>query len=110
MNSLPNKKEMQRLIVSEIESMELKLRTFANSILVDIQETKLIWEYGNNEKYPAWTIGDLRERDVIVMYCPNGHGAYGNPWGINFSTSHHFGQGNCWYNFLEELLLDGWLD
>lgn len=110
MTAPTNTEEIQKLINSELETMEPKLRNFAHSILTNIEPSELLWEYGNNEKYPGWAIGDLKERDVIVMYCSFGHGSKGRTWGINFSHSKHFGQDNCWYSSLKELLLDGWFE
>jgi len=66
----------------------------------------LHWEYGSNEPYTAWRFADLGERGIWAAYCPFGHGALGNPWGLVFIDSEHFGQDFSWYPSLHELFAE----
>ena len=67
-----------------------------------VQQT-LRWEYGDNEPFSAWRFADLGERNVWAAYCTGGHGALGNPWGLVFVDSNHFGSDFSWYPELVHL-------
>ena len=52
---------------------------FLDSIFIEPYQTRLSWEYGNDEEFVIWVFGDLRERDVVAQYCLGGHGRRGSP-------------------------------
>ena len=75
-------------------------------ILRPVVSQTLHWEYGNNEPYVAWRFADLGDRNVWAAYCPMGHGALGNPWGLVFTDSDHFGQDFSWYPNMHALFAE----
>ena len=103
----PSLDEFSRLLRAEVLRISSpNRRAFIQTILIPPYQTRLLWEYGANEPYSAWTFGDLGERDVVAQYCQGGFGALGSPWGINFRTASHFGMDPGWYRSLGELAED----
>lgn len=81
-------------------------RAFILERLIPVSATTLNWEYGNHEPFTAWEFADLRERNVVAQYCAGGHGAFGNPWGINGRGEKQFGMDCGWYSSLDALIED----
>jgi len=103
----PSAEEFRQILREEVEKISSPRQTaFLNSMLIEPYQTRLLWEYGNDEEFVAWVFADLRERDVVAQYCRGGHGARGSPWGINFRSDKHFGQDCGWYPGLKELTED----
>jgi len=103
----PTAEEFRRILREEIEKISsIEQRAFLDSIIIEPYQTRLSWEYGNEEEFIAWVFADLRERDVVAQYCLGGHGSRGSPWGINFRSAKHFGQDCGWYRGLKELIED----
>lgn len=74
--------------------------------MVEPRQTRLKWEYGNCEEFPAWVVGDLGERGVCVVYCLGGFGALGSLWGLIFESSEYFGPDPGWYLSINDLFED----
>ena len=103
----PTAEEFRQILGTEIEKISSPQQiAFLDSIIIEPYQTRLSWEYGNNEEFIAWVFADLRERDVVAQYCLDGHGSRGSPWGINFRSAKHFGQDCGWYRGLKELMAD----
>ena len=84
-------------------------RSWLSERLIEPRESKLHWEYGDNESYSAWIIGDVGERNVLITYCEGGHGALERPWGPILADDTSFGMDCDWYQSLGELIHDGWV-
>ena len=104
---VPTREEFAVLLRDEIARIDSPIRrALAEGLLIEPYQSQLLWEYGNDEAFVAWTFGDLKERNVVAQYCSGGHGERGSPWGINFRDSSHFGQDCGWYPSLDALIAD----
>jgi hypothetical protein len=108
MNATPtDAEEFRQILRTEIGKLSSPRQiAFLDSIFIEPYQTRLSWEYGNEEEFVAWVFADLRERDVVAQYCLGGHGRRGSPWGINFRSAKNFGQDCGWYPSLKELIED----
>jgi hypothetical protein len=107
-NTTPtNAEEFREILRVELEKISSPRQVaFLDSIIIQPYQTRLSWEYGNDEEFIAWVFADLRERDVVGQYCLGGHGSRGSPWGINFRSAKNFGQDCGWYPGLKALIED----
>ncbi|RYY00925.1 MAG: hypothetical protein EOO53_20615 [Gammaproteobacteria bacterium] len=102
------KEKVSKLVQHEIESMSESNRTFILEKLISPRPKTLTWEYGNEEEYEAWLFAEMGERNIGLVYCLGGFGAFGSPWGLIFSNSSNFGMDPGWYRNLKDLVSE-WL-
>ncbi len=106
-SSLPNLDAFRQLLALELAAIDSpRLRTFAQSVMIEPTLKTLCWEYGEGEEFPSWLFADFEERDVGAAYCCGGHGALGHPWGLVFIHDDWFGMDSGWYPSLQALIED----
>jgi hypothetical protein len=56
----PNAKGIHQILRTEIGKLSSPRQiTFLDSILIEPYQTRLSWEYGNDEEFVAWVFADL---------------------------------------------------
>ena len=110
MTLLPSKGEMEKLLDAEISKLLPVEKAFIESKLIPIQKKNLKWEYGKGELFEAWLLADFKISNVGVLFCKGGFGELGLPWGLTFFDDNSFGHDSGWYENLQELIQDGWLE
>ncbi|ABI64466.1 MULTISPECIES: hypothetical protein [Maricaulis] len=84
-------------------------RSWLSERLIEPRTTTLHWEYGKDEAFPAWIVGEVGTaggRKIVIAYCEGGHGALGAPWGLIFADDEYFGMDCSWYEDLATLVRD----
>jgi hypothetical protein len=104
-----SKERMSELVQHELDSMSGSNRIFILEKLISPKQKTLIWEYGNDEECEAWLFAEMNERNIGLVYCLGGFGAFGSPWGLIFNDSNYFGMDPGWHRTLEELINE-WLN
>ena len=66
----PSTEEFRQILRTEVGKISSPRQiAFLNSIFIEPYQTRLSWEYGNDEEFIAWVFADLGERDVVAQYC-----------------------------------------
>ena len=101
---------IQKIVSDEIATItHAAAKDWIKSRLVIPERKDLFCEYQNEERFDAWTIGDVGERNVIIQYCHDGFCGMGDcKWGLNFKGEKYFGMDSGWYLKLESIAFE-WL-
>ncbi len=101
---------VQKIVSDEITKINHEsAKHWIQSRLVTPERIDLLCEYRNEQRFDAWIIGDVGERNMIIQYCHDGFCGMGNDkWGLNFKGEKHFGMDAGWYSKLESIAFE-WL-
>jgi hypothetical protein len=101
---------VQQIVSEEIATIAHDAaKLWIKSRLITPERIDLFCEYRNDERFDAWIIGDVGERNVIIQYCHDGFcGTSDSKWGLNFRGEKHFGMDAGWFLKLESIAFE-WL-
>jgi hypothetical protein len=66
----PSAEEFRQILRMEVGKISSpRQAAFLDSIFIEPYQTRLSWEYGNDEEFVAWVFADLREREAGRKAC-----------------------------------------
>lgn len=99
----PTLNQVQGLVEAELSRHDIPdARARLSPFLIVPTPMRLPWQYGDEETFDAWLVGRSHDGEIGLVYCTEGLGSGGTPWGGVILAEGHQGMDCNWYSGLAD--------